>query len=61
MYVKLSIPESLKDLRVERHLALEQLAAETGSSKSALGKYESDEYKDISPHWQTSMAYPLTI
>ncbi len=49
MYVKLSIPERLKDLRVERHLTLEQLAAETGLSKSALGKYESDEYKDISP------------
>ena len=49
MYVKLSIPERLKDLRVERHLTLEQLAAETNLSKSALGKYESDEYKDISP------------
>ncbi len=49
MYVKLSIPERLKDLRVERHLTLEQLAAETGLSKSALGKYESDDYKDISP------------
>lgn len=49
MYVKLSIPERLKDLRVERHLTLEQLAAETGLSKSALGKYETDDYKDISP------------
>lgn len=49
MYVKLSIPERLKDLRVERHLTLEQLAAETGLSKSALGKYEADDYKDISP------------
>lgn len=49
MYVKLSIPERLKDLRVERHLTLEQLAAETGLSKSALGNYESDDYKDISP------------
>ena len=49
MYVKLSIPEKLKDLRVERHLTLEQLAAETGLSKSALGKYETDDYKDISP------------
>lgn len=34
---------------MERHLTLEQLAAETNLSKSALGKYESDEYKDISP------------
>ncbi len=49
MYVKLSIPEKLKDLRVERHLTLEQLATETGLSKSALGKYETDDYKDISP------------
>ena len=49
MYVKLSIPEKLKDLRVERRLTLEQLAAETGLSKSALGKYETDDYKDISP------------
>ena len=35
--------------RGERHLTLEQLAAETGLSKSALGKYEMDDYKDISP------------
>ena len=49
MYVKLSIPERLKDLRVERHLTLEQLATQTGLSKSALGNYESDDYKDISP------------
>ncbi len=50
MYVKLFIPERLKDLRaVNKHLTLEQLAEQTGLSKSALGKYESDEYKDISP------------
>ena len=49
MYVKLSIPERLKDLRVERHLTLEQLAEATGLSKSALGSYEADDYKDISP------------
>ena len=49
MYAKLSTQERLKDLRVERHLTLEQLAEETGLSKSALGKYESDDYKDISP------------
>ena len=49
MYVKLSIPERLKDLRVERHLTLEELAEATGLSKSALGSYESDDYKDISP------------
>ena len=33
----------------DHHLTLEQLAEETGLSKSALGKYESDEGKDISP------------
>ena len=50
MYTKLSIPERLKDLRVvDKHLMLEQLAEQTGPSKSALGKYESDDYKDISP------------
>lgn len=49
MYVKLSIPERLKDLRIERHLTLEQLAEQTGLSKSALGKYETDDFKEISP------------
>ena len=49
MYVKLSISERLKDLRVERHLTFEELAEATGLSKSALGSYEADDYKDISP------------
>lgn len=50
MYTKLTIPERLKDLRVvDKHLTLEQLAEQTDLSKSALGKYESDDYKDISP------------
>ena len=50
MYAKLSIPERLKDLRVvDKHMTLEQLAEQTGLSKSALGKYETDDYKDISP------------
>ena len=34
---------------VDKHLTLEQLAEQTGLSKSALGKYETDDYKDISP------------
>ena len=46
--MELSIQERLKDLRVERGLTLEQLAEQTHLSKSALGSYESDEYKDIS-------------
>ena len=49
MNPKLTIQEKLKDLRVERRLTLEQLAEETGISKSALGKYEADDFKDISP------------
>lgn len=50
MEAKLTIQERLKDLRVvDRGLSLEQLAEQTGLSKSALGKYESDDFKDISP------------
>lgn len=47
--MSLSIQERLKDLRVERGLTLGQLAEQTGLSKSALGKYENDDFKDISP------------
>ena len=36
-------------MRLERGLTLEQLAEQTGLSKSALGKYEADDFKDISP------------
>lgn len=43
MKSKISIPERLKDLRVERHLTLEELEAAVGISKSALGSYEADE------------------
>ena len=50
MQVKLTIGERLKDLRVERKLTLEQLANEVGISKSSLGKYESDNGKEISPY-----------
>ena len=50
MQVKLTIGERLKDLRVERKLTLEQLSNEVGISKFALGKYESDNGKDISPY-----------
>ena len=49
MQVELTIQERLKDLRCERKLTLEQLAEEVGVSKSALGNYESDNYKDMSP------------
>ncbi len=36
----LSIQERIKDLRIEHKLTLEQLAEQTGLSKSALGSYE---------------------
>ena len=48
MKCQLSIQEKLKDLRVEKGLSLEELAAETGLSKSALGSYETTDHKDIS-------------
>ena len=43
-----TIQERLKDLRVERGLTLEQLAEQTHLSKSALGSYEAEDFKDIS-------------
>lgn len=48
MNIALTIQEKLKDLRVERGLTLEQLEQQTGISRSALGQYENNEYKDIS-------------
>ena len=56
MQPKLTIQERLKDLRVERGLTLEQLSVETGISKSALGKYEADDFKDISPFNMVELA-----
>lgn len=56
MQPKLTIQERLKDLRVESGLTLEQLSAETGISKSALGKYEADDFKDISPFSMVELA-----
>lgn len=57
MYTKLSIPERLKDLRVsEKHLTLEQLSEQTGLSKSALGKYETDDNTEISPYAIVTLA-----
>ena len=44
----ITIQERLKDLRTERHLKLDELAAVTKISKSALGSYENDDYKEIS-------------
>lgn len=44
----ITVQERLKDLRTERNLKLEELAAVTKISKSALGSYENDDYKEIS-------------
>ena len=49
MQAELTLQEKLKDLRMERKLTLEQLAEQTKLSRSALGNYESDEERDISP------------
>lgn len=49
MNIKLTTAERLKDLRVVDHkLTLEQIAKATGILRSALGNYESREYKYIS-------------
>ncbi len=57
MYTKLTMPERLKDLRInDKKLTLEQLAEETGLSRSALGRYENDENIDISPFAITTLA-----
>lgn len=48
MNTVLTMQEKLKDLRTERGLTLEQLEQQTGISKSALGSYESADFKDIS-------------
>ena len=45
----LTIAERLKDLRKKNELTLEVLAQAVGISKSALGTYETGDFKDISP------------
>lgn len=65
MRVKLDTSERIKDLRVEKRLTMEQPAELAGLSSSAIGKYESGEYMDISAlplqNWRTSWACPRTI
>ena len=56
MNIKLTIQERLKDLRTERKMTLEQLSEATGLSRAALGKYETDDFKDISPLSITTLA-----
>ena len=47
MKCKITLQERLKDLKVAHNLNLEELAKLTGISKSALGNYENDDYKEI--------------
>ncbi len=56
MYVKLTLPERLKDLRKDAGLTLEELAVKTGLSRSALGRYETDDFKDFSPYAITRLS-----
>ena len=50
----LTIQERLKDLRVECGLTLGQLAEQTHLSKSALGSYKAEDFKDISHYTLSS-------
>ena len=61
MQVKIDTSERIKDLRVEKHLTLEQLAELTELSSSAIGKYESGEYKDISAFAIAKLADKLGV
>lgn len=47
--IVLTIAERLKDLRKKRNITLEALAKDVVISRSALGTYETGEFKDISP------------
>ena len=47
MKINLTISEKLKDLRKENELSLDELAEKTGLSRSALGSYEVNDFKDI--------------
>ena len=56
MEAKLTIQERLKDLRLEKGWTLSELAQKTGLSRSALGSYEQDDYKDISHYSIATLA-----
>ena len=60
-----TIQERLKDLRLNKGLKLEELAEQTGISKSALGSYEKDDFKEINHGnlilWQIFMGCPSII
>ena len=54
-----TIQERLKDLRLNKGLKLEELAEQTGISKSALGSYEKDDA--TLSCWQIFMGCPSII
>ena len=56
MYIKLTTAERFIDLRKERGLTLKELAEQTGLSQSALGSYEANEEKEVSPFSVTTLA-----
>lgn len=57
MQTKLTMAERLKDLRVSgKKLTLEELAEQTGLSKSALGNYEKDGSTEVSPYAMVTLA-----
>lgn len=56
MNVTLTTQEKLKDLRTSLKLNLEELSEQTGISRSALGLYETNEYKNISHTRKTAPA-----
>ena len=61
MQVRIDTSERIKDLRVEKHLTLEQLAELAELSSSAIGKYESGDYKDISAFAIAKLAEKLGV
>ena len=64
MQVKLTIGERLKDLRVERKLTLEQLAAEVGISPHLANMNQitaRTSARTASCCWLTITAFPATI
>ena len=54
--MKLTMQERIEDLRKEKSLTLEQLAEQTGLSRSALANYETNEFKDISHYAVVKLA-----
>ena len=56
VYIKLTNGERMKDLLNLHNLTLKELAEQTGLSTSALGSYETDDDKEISPYSVTTLA-----